>query len=373
MAVKRYGELKASDWRAPAPVYLIEGEEPVLQREFLTQLRRALSLEPHSIDETVLDARETPTAALGALVQTIPMESARRLVLLHAVNRYHAAELQNLARLIEQIPPFACLVLLPSPAEESEGAKAAWNTLVKAVEKHGTVVKLAPLTGATLTRRLVEIAQQSGKRLRPEDAEYLQTLTDGVAEHALAELEKVILFVEPHHEISRLDIDMVVAPSQQAQVFKLVDSVVARDTRAAMRQLRLMFQSGTRAEEAAMKTLALIARQYRLLWGVRMLLQAQQPVKQPNRIDPEVAQKLPKDPDVQQTLLRQPFLQDRLLKQAERLSLAQLCTAFHAIWEADLALKGLRPSVNAAEIMERLIVRLTTDGEPAQPSHLQGG
>ncbi|MCS6919535.1 MAG: DNA polymerase III subunit delta [Fimbriimonadales bacterium] len=368
MAVKKYGELKASDWRAPATVYLLEGEEPVLQREFLAQLRRALQITPGSIDEAVLDARETPVSALSGTTQTIPMEAERRLVILHAVNRYSAADLQSLTRLVEQIPPFSCLVLLPSQAEESESAKAAWNALVKAVEKHGMVVKLTALTGATLTRRLVDKAQESGKRLRPEDAEYLQTLVDGAAERALAELEKVILFVEPHNEISRLDIDMVVAPSQQAQVFKLVDSVVARDARAAMRQLRLMFQSGTRAEEIAMKTLALIARQYRLLWGVRTLMQYQQPVKQPNRISPEVAQKLPKEPDVLQTLTRQPFLQERLLKQAERLSLAQLCKAFHAVEEADLALKGLRPSVNAAEIMERLIIRLTTDGEPARPS-----
>lgn len=345
----------------------------MLQREWLTQLRRALQITPGSIDEAVLDARETPVASVIGAVQTIPMESERRLVLLHAVNRYSAAELQSLARGVEQVPPFACLVLLPSPAEESEGAKAIWGALVKAVEKHGMVIKLTALTGATLTRRMVEIAQQSGKRLRPEDAEYLQTLVDGVAERALAELEKVILFVEPHSEISRLDIERVVSPSQQAQVFKLVDSVVARDARAAMRQIRLMFQSGTRAEETALKTLALIARQYRLLWGVRTLMQYQQPIKQPNRIIQAVAQKLPKDPDVLQTLTRQAFLQERLAKQAEQMSFAQLCQAFQAIMEADLALKGLRPSVNAAEIMERLIIRLTTDGEPARPSQVQGG
>ncbi|MCX7994128.1 MAG: DNA polymerase III subunit delta [Fimbriimonadales bacterium] len=373
MAVKKYGELKASDWRTPATVYLLEGEEPVLQREFLTQLRRALPIAPSSIDEAVLDARETPVAALGGVMQTIPMEAERRLVILHAVNRYNASDLQSLARLIESVPSFACLVLLPSPVEESESAKAAWNALTKAVEKHGMVIKLTALTGATLTRRMVEISQEAGKRLRPEDAEYLQTLVDGAADRALAELEKVLLYVEPRSEIDRLDIDMCVSPSQQAQVFKLVDSVVARDSRAAMRQLRLMFQSGTRAEETAMKTLALIARQYRLLWGVRTLMQYQQPVKQPQKISPAVAQKLPKDPDVLQTLIRQPFLQERLLKQAERLSLAQLCHAFHAIEETDLALKGLRPSVNAAEIMERLIIRLTTDGEPARPSYSQGG
>ncbi|MCS6924074.1 MAG: DNA polymerase III subunit delta [Fimbriimonadales bacterium] len=368
MAVKKYTDLKASDWRNPATVYLLEGEEPVQQREFLTQLRQALQLAPGSLDESVLDARETPTATLQGVVQTIPIEAARRLVILQAVNRYSAAELQHLTRLIEQVPPFTVLVLIPTPTEEGDGAKAAWDALVKAVERHGLVVRLTALTGAALTRRLVEQAQAAGKRLRPEDAEYLQMLVDGVAERALAELEKVILYVEPRPEISRLDIEMTVSSSQQAQVFKLVDAVVARDARAAMQQLRLMFQSGARAEETALKTLALIARQYRLLWGMRTLLAYQQPIKQPNRISAEVAQKLPKDPDVLQVLTRQAFLQDRLQKQAERLSLAQLCYAFWAIAEADLALKGLRPAVNAAEIMERLIVRLTTDGEPSVPS-----
>ena len=373
MAVKKYSELKASDWRTPATVYLLEGEEPVLQREFLAQLHHALPIEPGSVDEAVFDARETPTAVVSLALQTIPMESERRLVILSHANRYSVNELQNLAHLVEQVPPFACLVLLPAPAEESEGAKAAWNALTKAVEKHGLVIKLTALTGASLTRRLVAEAEASGKRLRPEDADYLQTLVDGVAERALAELEKVMLFVEPRHEISRHDIDMVVSASQEAQVFRLVDAIVAQDAPAAMRQLRLMFQSGTRAEETAMKTLALIARQYRLIWGVRTLMQHRQPIKQPSRVNQAVAQRLPKDPDVLQVLTRQAFLQDKLQRQAERLSWAQLCAAFEALDEADRALKGLRPSVNAAEIMERLIVRLTVESEPARAHERQGG
>jgi DNA polymerase III delta subunit len=108
MAVKRYSELKASDWRTPATVYLLEGEEPVLQREFLAQLRRALQVEAGSIDESVLDARETPTTTVSATVQTVPMEAERRLVILSHANRYSPNELQALARLVEQVPPFAC-------------------------------------------------------------------------------------------------------------------------------------------------------------------------------------------------------------------------------------------------------------------------
>ncbi|MDW8106103.1 MAG: DNA polymerase III subunit delta [Armatimonadota bacterium] len=372
MATKEYGALRAADWSAR--VFLLEGEEPVLQREFLERLRRVLHIAPGRLDESVLDARETPVAAVSATVQTAPMEAERRLVLLYAANRYNASELQHLAQLVEQVPPFACLVLQPTPAEEGESPRAGWSALVRAVEKHGVVVKFSALTGRTLTQRLVERARAAGKRLRPEDAEYLQALVDGVAERAFAELDKVILYVEPREAIDRLDIDMTVSPSQQAQVFQLVDAIVARDAPTALRLLRLMFQSGTRAEETALKTLGLIARQYRLLWGVHLLLQYHQPVQHPERVSPEVAQKLPKDPDVLQVLKQRAFLRERLRKQAEQVSLAQLCRAFAALEEADLALKGLRPGVNAPEIMERLLVRLTADGESTSaPSTPQGG
>jgi len=372
MATKRYSELRAADWQAR--VFLLEGEEPVLRREFLMRVRTTLNLSPGSMDEATLDARETPVSAVGSVLLTAPMEAERRLVILQAVNRYNANELQNLARLVEQVPPFACLVLIPLATEESDGSKAGWNALTRAVDKHGVVVQFKPLTGDALTRRLVEHARAAGKRLRPEDAEYLQTLVDGVAELALAELDKLILYVEPRDTISRLDIDMTVSPSQQAQVFKLVDAVVARDAPTAMRLLRRSFQSGTRTEETARKTLGLIARQYRLLWGVKLLLQYHQPIDQPSKISAEVAQKLPKDPDVVQVLTQRAFLRDALRRQAEQLSFAQLCEAFEALADADLALKGLRPSVNDAEIMERLIVRLTLGDSAAAPSpQRQGG
>ncbi|MDW8050912.1 MAG: DNA polymerase III subunit delta [Armatimonadota bacterium] len=363
MATREYGALRAADWSAR--VFLLEGEEPVLQREFLARLRHALRLAPGSLDASTLDARETPVAVVESAVQTAPMEAERRLVLLYAANRYSAADLQRLAQLVEQVPPFACLVLQPMPTEEGESPKAGWSAVVRAVEKHGVVVKFSALTGRTLTQRLVERARAAGKRLRPEDAEYLQSLVDGVAERALAELEKVILYVEPREQIDRLDIDMTISPSQQAQVFQLVDAIVARDAPTALRLWRLMFQSGTRAEETALRTLGLIARQYRLLWGMHILLQHHQPIQHPERVSAEVARKLPKDPDVLQVLKQRAFLRERLRKQAEQVSLAQLCRAFAALKEADLALKGLRPGINASEIMERLLVRLATDSELA--------
>ena len=59
-------------------------------------------------------------------------------------------------------------------------------------------------------------------------------------------------------------------------------------------------------------------------------------------------------------LERQPYLANKFRDQALRLSWRQLRSASEALKDADMALKGLLPGVNPAEIMERLIIKLTT-------------
>ncbi|GBC93047.1 hypothetical protein HRbin15_01532 [bacterium HR15] len=363
----KYSKLTEEQLKSPARAYLLVGNEPVLQREFLDRLRHALQLEPGCLDEATLDARQTAVATVAHILQTLPMERERRLVILHAASRYHASELNTLAQLIPQIPPFSCLVLLPDATDMSDGenptthpSKAGWQAVVNAVREHGVVVTLESLRGKTLEARLIEAAQVQGKRLRPPEAQYLMELVDGVAELALMELQKVLLYVEPRTEITREDIERVVSASQQAQVFKLVDAIVAGNSAEALRWLQLLFQGGNRPETAALQTLGLISRQFRLLWDMRILIEHHQPIDRPEQVSEAVAQKLLHEPNVIQLLQRQPFLRERLRRQAERFPLSRLQRAFAALCDADLALKGVQSAVNPVEVMERLIVQLTT-------------
>ncbi len=356
-----YTQLRDEHFRSPASVYLMESEEGVLRREFLTRLRRALSIQPGSIDESVLDARETPLQTVLLQVQVAPMESERRLIILNAVDRYSANDHKALAEFIPKIPPFTCLVLATSTGgDDSPPNTASWQALVKAVAKHGKALQFKPLKGDLLVKRLIAEAESQGKHLTREQANLLLELVDGVAERALSELQKVILYVGSQPTITNADILQVVSPSQQAQVFALVDALIARDAPNALRQLQLLFQTGTPQQETALKTLGLIARQYRILWSARTLLEWNQRLDKPNQIDPNLAQKLLREPDVLQILSKQPYLRERIQKQAECITWSQLCHAFESLRLADLALKGLQPGVNPAEIMERLIIKLTT-------------
>ncbi len=368
MATVRRTRKESAD-ASPATVYLLEGNEPILRREFLDQLRQRLQVAPQSIDEAVVDARETPVTTLANLVQTIPMESEYRLVIVHWVNRYSASDLQALTKLVAQVPPFACLVLLTgSGDDEKSEARSAWNQLVSEVKAHGQVIEHKALKGKAVTDRLVEEASAQGKHLRPDDADYLQQMVDGNAERALAELQKLILYVHPRIEIRRADIEAVVSPTQEARVFNMIDAILAGDAPNAMAQFRLLFQAGANPQEVALKTLGLLARQYRLLWGVSLLLEHQVHFDNLKAVPQEIVQKLPKEPNVIQFLERQPYLRAKIVQQARTLRFERLCRAFEAIQETDSALKGLAPGVNPAESMERLVVKLLTLSSGRRPN-----
>lgn len=354
-----YPQLKDELLRASGRVYLLTGEEGVYYRAFLERLRVALEMQADSTDEVTLDARETAPHLVAMQVQTVPMESERRLVVVHAVNRYPASELKQLTELVPKVPPFTVLVLLPIlGVEESEVGKAGWKSLTEAVKAHGMVVVCKPLKGKDLARHLIEYARSHGKELGSGEASLLMALVDGSAETALQELEKVRFYVGARPTITAEDIQTVVTPSQQAQVFALVDAIVERHSASALHQLKRLFESGTPQTETALKTLALIARHYRLLWGVRVLLEHRQPLREPKKVSPEIAQMLIREPNILSVLERQPYLIEKFRKQALHLSWEQFHTVNNALKETDMALKGLLPGVNPTEIMERLIIKL---------------
>lgn len=355
-----YPKLKADDWKSPAKVYLLTGEEETLKKEFIAKLREAIEVQPGSFDESVLDAREAKGDQVVGAALTVPVEGEKRLVIVNAVQRLAARDLELLVRSIPRLPDWTCFVLWQeSEMEEgSDTKKAGMSALISAVKEHGMVLHFEPLAGTVLEKRLIEMASSRRKSLDAAGARHLMNLVDGSAARAMAELEKAILFVDPRTEITERDLDRIVSPSRETKVFALVEAVADGKPEVALARLQELFQTGSRPEEVALKTLALIARQYRLIWGVRALLDTRHSLQNLEKVPKELAQKLPKDPHVLQVLQRQAFLRSRLQRQAERLPRSQLASAFEAIRKADLALKGMEPGVNATEIMERLVLHL---------------
>lgn len=358
-----YFKLKEEALANPARCYLLTGTEETLKKEFLQRLRNALQIEPGSFDETLLDAKEVGSALIVGAMLTAPLESSRRLVIVRHVQRLPAREVAPLAKAIASLPEWCCLVLWvevePEDTPGAEQRKATVQKLTEAVRQEGVLLKFDPFAGAELEKRLIAYAARQGKKLEPAAARYLLTLVDGAADRAFAELEKALYFVEPRQQITEHDLDQVVSPTREARVFALVEAIAEGKASTALERLQELFQTGARPEEVALKTLALIARQYRLIYQARGVLDHGCSLHQVERIPPSLSQQLPKEPNLIRVLQHQPFLRSRLQRQAERLTHAQLGAAFEAIKEADLALKGMEAGISAVAIMERLVLKLS--------------
>ncbi|GIV15748.1 MAG: DNA polymerase III subunit delta [Armatimonadota bacterium] len=335
--------------KAPARVYLVHGREEGQKNTVLQRLRDELVAD--EFDRAHLDAQEVDLFTILAESMSIPAFSPRRVVFVRGVQHLKSADIDSLAEAIPRLPESTCLILYTHAESEEEDRKGAAvpAKLLSAVQKQGVVVECKPLSAASFGGWLEARLREAGKEMTPDAKERLTFLTAASIAAAEPELQKLVLYVGERSLIEREDVEAVVSRTVEAQVFKLVDAIVTRDAASAMRLLQDVLSSGGRAEAVVPRLMVLIARQFRLLWQMRLQIEYGEPA----------SQWFPSDPNLTQLLSRQPFLKRNLSEQAQRLSLKVLKTAFDRLHQADRLLKGIDEGDNdPRRIIERLVVDL---------------
>lgn len=336
--------------KTPARVYLIHGKEEGQQRAVLQRLRQETGAE--EFDQIHLDVQEVDLPTILAEAMSIPAFSPVRLVMVRSVQRLKSTDVDNLANAIPRLPESTVLVLY-THAESEEDDKAKGSVvpakLLSAVEKHGVVIECKVLTAVGFERWLVSRLQQTGKGITQDAIERFTFLTTGNTAVAEMELQKLVFFVGDRATIEREDVEAVVSRTVEAQVFRLVDAIATRDARLAMRLLQDVLATGGRADAMVPRLMVLIARQFRLLWQMRLQVDYGE----------EATKWFPRDPNLAQLLSRQRFLEKSLREQAHTFSLEMLAKAFDRLHQADRVLKGIdEGESDPRRVIERLVVDL---------------
>lgn len=347
-----HSKLTDDQLAAPQRLYYLSGPEEADKKALVARLKVALDVDEEGFDYTPLDGREIDLAQLIAFANTPPVLADRRFILLRHAQRLSGKSATELGNL----PDFVCLVVWPESDGETASAKTLLAGIAQIAKKIGLLIKFEPLAGPTLEKRLIEVAKQSGKELQPAVAKRLMELLDGRADLCQAELQKLILYVGERPRIASDDLSACVTPTKEARVFALVDAISVGDPARALARLSEIWAASSKPEEA-LKTLGLIARQYRLLYQARMLREQGARL---SRLDGGTDE-LPKETNLADLIKRQPFLAGKLENQAGRLSPDKLLASFRLISTADKALKGLAPGVNEREILERLTLELAVN------------
>jgi len=126
-----------------------------------------------------------------------------------------------------------------------------------------------------------------------------------------------------------------------------------------MRFLDELFDAGDKPDAEAPRTLANIARQFRLIWQAKMLLSAGVKLFRKDSVPQDLRGLMPSSPDIFDLVRRQDWQQRRLTEQAGRFTREQLARGFESIADADAALKGIDSDIDDPRmIMEMLVLRL---------------
>ena len=139
----------------------------------------------------------------------------------------------------------------------------------KAALERGVAVEFARQSQRDLTAWIRKHALAAGKDISDQAAEYLTFRTGGAMTTLESELQKLTAYVQGR-EITRADIDAVVIPVLDAQVFEITDALSAGDYAAALEKLRQLLAMQTEP----ILILAAIGSQMRRLLYARACLAA---------------------------------------------------------------------------------------------------
>lgn len=323
-------------------VYLFFGGEDRLKHEAADALiKQVISSDFADFDLEVMDVLSVGADAILASAAQVPFGSDYRMVVVRGLEQWRergkSAEAERLAEGLARMGGSTCLVLIASAEEEDDKRKVAVTVkLDNAVKKLGAVVKFSALKGEGLSKWVSQRVREEGKQIEPDAVNLLL----GSAGHELLTLEqeilKLVCWVGEHPTITAKDVGTVTASSPEDVVFKLIDSITRKETDNALQLLAEVHRYDPKPQAVAGKLLALLSRQYRMLWQAKFLDSKRIAPRDVRSLPPDIVSELPSEGNIAQIAFRA----GDLFQLARNYSWDDLTQVMEWLLLCDLANKG---------------------------------
>lgn len=344
--------------------YLLRGDDELRKHEALAELLKKLVAPDFS--DFDLEQLEGDTATSDRVIAGLnipPFSSSKRVVLIRFANKMNEDEQKRLAEKLPGAPESGCLILVNPAVERVDGRTKRGSEVVgelsRAVRKVGEVRDFGKMKPEGATRFARTLFEKAGKQV-PADALILFVQRVGGDSSVIAtEAQKLIDYSGDSARITPDDVEKVTCESPEERIFKLVDAIAAKNQAAALRFLGELFEQGGDAAAEAPRTLSMIARQFRLLWQAKALMDAGIRSFRKDDLSESARSMLPSSPSLPDVVSRQPWMVDRVTKQVRPFSRGELARCFTAISRADRMLKGIDGDIeDPRTVMELLVLDL---------------
>lgn len=253
--------------RNPANLYVFHGEESFLLNHYLKQLKAVVLDElTESFNYHRFTSENFELRSFADAVENLPMIADFTLVQVDDVDLFKFSEddREKMTEILSDIPEY-CVVLFTYETvvfKPDKRFKKLWDAV-----SAGQIVEFAKQSQKDLIVWVQRHFAAGSKRIAPELCAYLIDITDGTMTTLGTEIHKIAAY-SGADTICRADIDAVVEPTLDAQVFRMTDQLSAGSYGAALLTLQKLFKM----QEEPIKILGAVGSHFRRLSVARTLL-----------------------------------------------------------------------------------------------------
>lgn len=256
-------------------VYLLLGDDEERKTRGVEMLRKDRAVETY-------DAAETGPETIISACNSYSLFGDGPFVLVRNLDAWNASQKAKIVDYLENPSPEADLLMLG----EKLGAR---EKLLAAVKKMGEVHDFKQPTGKALAKWAVGHAKKQGLELPEDVAGELVTRCSDDKVRVMGEIEKLALYAEGIATLE--DVEALVPPDLQSNIFRFVDALSAGERGKALELLEALLSTN----EPPLRILYMIRRQFRLLARARSLFKggaSRSEVASTLKVPPFVAKKL---------------------------------------------------------------------------------
>lgn len=292
-------------------IHLFFGEDSFQMKEKLNLWKNEFKKKYDSdMNMIMLNEKSITADDLIEASKTIPFLAEKKLVIVvDFLKNAKEGDTKKFLKFLEDgIPEHAVIVMQENAVPDKR--KSLYKRITKLGHKHEFNYMSAPEMSTW-------IYKQAPKKIDYGTAAFLISQTGGELWKAEKELEKLIAY-SGDTKITKQMVEELVMPSLHSSVFKLTDSIAAKQPKMAFRILHILIDSG----EDPYKILFMIVRHFRILIQVKDLLE----------------QNYNKG-EITSTLKQHPYVIMTTMQQAHNFSMDELKHIYRALLQIDIDIK----------------------------------
>ena len=213
-----------------ARVYLLYGEEGYLRRFYRNKLRDALTEPGNDINLNIYKGKDIDIRAVIDQADTMPFFAQHRVIIIEDSELFSTGE-SPLAEYIPRIPDETVIIF----SEEKVDKR---SRLFKACTEHGTAFECRHMKEEDLRSWILRRLEMKGRRIQREAMDVFFRCIGDDLDGIENEIDKLVDYTLGREGISADDVLAVCSIRMEDQVFKMIDAIIAKDQKRAMRYYR---------------------------------------------------------------------------------------------------------------------------------------